>query len=228
VTKLWNAARFIAMHAPVQPDRPQAAPTLTDRLLLHQLGSVVEQATEALDSYELFTARSAVERFFWSDLCDTYLELVKRRLTADEESAGYHAAVQTLRRTFLVTLKLFAPFLPHVTEAIYLRDFAQEEGAASIHLAGWPVGAACPADPEAAHAGAAMSTVVDAVRHWKAEHKLSVGAPLARLAIGGRPQQLTWLAAMTEDLGSITRAAEIRLVAGDSLSVTINDAVADG
>jgi valyl-tRNA synthetase len=220
-TKLWNAARFVGMYAPLRPDAPSEGPTLTDRVLLHRLGRTVEQATAAMDEYDLFTARSVVERFFWSDLCDTYLELVKRRL-ADPGTEGHHAAARTLRTALLTTLKLFAPFLPHVTEEIYLRDFAEGADAVSIHVTAWPAGGDFPADPEAEQAGEAVHVVVDAVRRWKAEHNLSVGAPLSGLEIGAPSSLIVWLAAMQEDLHSITRAEQIRFTESESLTVAFD------
>jgi valyl-tRNA synthetase len=221
VTKLWNAARFLGMYAPSRPNAPSEEPMLTDRVLLHRLGRTIEQATAAMNEYDLFTARSVVERFFWSDLCDTYLELVKRRL-ADPGTEGHHAAARTLRTALLTTLKLFAPFLPHITEEVYLRHFAEEADAVSIHVAPWPVGAAFPADPEAEQAGEAAQVVVDAVRRWKADHNLSVGAPLNGLKIAGPLRQIGQLENMKGDLGSITRAQQIRFAESDMIVVTMD------
>jgi hypothetical protein len=64
--------------------------------------------------------------------------------------------------------------------------------------------------------------VVDAVRRWKADHNLSVGAPLSGLEIGGTALPIIWLTAMKEDLQSITRAEQIRFVERESLKVAFD------
>ena len=182
VTKLWNAARFVSLRAPTEYQAPTSTP-LSDRWLRHELGRAIEQATAAMDGYEPAAARAAIERFFWSDFCDLYLELVKWRLAGDESEGGRASAAWTLREALLAVLKLLAPLLPFVTEEIYLRDFATLDGAPSIHLASWPDSHAYPPDLEAERAGEVIRAVVEAVRRGKAERKLSVGAPLARLVI---------------------------------------------
>ncbi|MGH2366642.1 MAG: valine--tRNA ligase, partial [Chloroflexota bacterium] len=76
VTKLWNASKFALAHLDgYRP--PEALPetlNATDRWLLARLHEVVRRTTAAMEAYEFATAKSEVERFFWSDLCDNYLE----------------------------------------------------------------------------------------------------------------------------------------------------------
>jgi valyl-tRNA synthetase len=203
--------------------------TVTDRWMLGRLGRTVERATTALESYELSTARAAIERFFWSDFCDTYLELVKYRLTktpdgdGDWTESGRAGAISTTRGALLAVLKLLAPYLPHVTEELYLQGFARDDGAASIHLARWPDPSDYPHDPEAEEAGETMLAVVEAVRRWKAERNLSVGTPLGSLTITCPPEQAALLREMSLDLRSISRAACIIVETGDAVAVEIEE-----
>ncbi|HXT37894.1 MAG TPA: valine--tRNA ligase [Chloroflexota bacterium] len=205
VTKLWNAARFVALRAPTPISEPTSR-HLSDRWLNHELGRAIEQATAAMDAYEPAAARAAAERFFWSDLCDLYFELVKSRLAGDQNDPGFQSAARTLRAALLAVLKLLAPFLPFVTEEIYLRDFAELDRAPSIHLAAWPDSRRYLPDPEAERAGVAMRAVVEAVRRWKAERNLSVGAPLVRLIVSAPVDTIPLLEDMADDLRGITRA----------------------
>jgi valyl-tRNA synthetase len=89
VTKLWNASKFALSHlAGYAP--PAAPPELnaTDRWLLARLYEVVRRATQAMDEYEFAVAKSETERFFWTDFCDNYLELIKLRLYGAAGGAG--------------------------------------------------------------------------------------------------------------------------------------------
>ncbi|HEY8285966.1 MAG TPA: valine--tRNA ligase [Chloroflexota bacterium] len=220
VTKLWNAARFMALRAPTAMSEP-ATRRLSDRWLSHELGRAIEQATIAMDAYEPAAARAAVERFFWSDFCDIYLELVKSRLAGHEADSGFRSAAWTLRETLLAVLKLLAPFLPFVTEDIYLRDFAALDRIQSIHLAPWPDSRRYPSDSEAERAGTAMRAVVEAVRRWKAERNLSVGASLARLVVGAQPNVAPLLEAMADDLRGITRAEHLAVVPDEGAATLV-------
>ncbi|HEV7126977.1 MAG TPA: valine--tRNA ligase, partial [Ktedonobacterales bacterium] len=141
VTKLWNAARFAESRLADFTPSPEPPPALlpTDRWLLARLARTIASATTELDGYEFAAARAEVERFFWSDLCDNYLELAKARLYSATSSATARvtatdgatangtttdqlsrlAAQWTLYHALLAVLKLLAPYLPYITEAIY-------------------------------------------------------------------------------------------------------------
>ncbi|MBV9229983.1 MAG: valine--tRNA ligase, partial [Chloroflexi bacterium] len=122
VTKLWNASRFAEArlegldHKSLAKMPEHLLPT--DRWLLSRLARTVAYATTELERGEYATARTEVERFFWSDLCDNYLELAKARLYRREE-AEREAAQWTLYHALLTVLKLLAPYLPYITEEIY-------------------------------------------------------------------------------------------------------------
>lgn len=222
VTKLWNAARLVLPHLDgyTPPVTPSADLTPLDRWLLARLQWVTERATANLDAYEFAAARAEVERFFWADLCDNYLEMVKFRLYGDKEDAtsrGRSSARYALYHSLLSVLKLLAPYLPHVTETIYRAGFAETDGSLSVHVATWPlVQPALMADDVEAFGEAALA-VADQVRRWKAERQMSVGAEVARLDIRHPASLAEPLRAMETDLRSVTRATDIVFVLDDSI-----------
>jgi valyl-tRNA synthetase len=132
-TKLWNVAR-LSEHVLAGYTAPEASPALApaDRWLLARLRRLVERVTALLTEYDYATAKAETESFFWAALADNYLELAKMRLydAADPVAEG---ARYTLRTALLTVLKLFAPFLPYVTEEVWSW---WREG--SIHTAPWP------------------------------------------------------------------------------------------
>ena len=211
VTKLWNASRFVEGRLSDfilgnTPERSELLPT--DRWLLSRLAKTIAQASKELDRYEYASARSDVERFFWSDLCDNYLELVKARLYGEPGQERY-AAQWTLYQALLAVIKLLAPHLPYITEEIYQRLFRDWEGAVSIHLATWPQAQPHWIDAEAEDTGERLLEILRQVRRHKAEHGLSVGSELATMYIRIQPQFHAALKAAQLDLKSATRARNI-------------------
>lgn len=231
VTKLWNAARFVLMHSAAgdgtdsKDNLPLDAVSPTDRWLLARLGSTVARATSAFESYEVSAARAIVERFFWSDFCDTYLELVKYRLMQSTSGAERDSAIRTMRTALLAVLKMLAPFLPHITDEIYLRAFAALDGAPSLHVSQWPDAHAFPIYDQGEQIGEILQFVIESVRRWKSERKLSVGAAIGELRIISPEGQVAVLRAMEQDLRSITRAERIIVVPGEAPGVTVEEAL---
>jgi len=217
--------------APTPPGNPQpaaadpgtfVAPLLpTDRWLLMRLRHTVEQATAAFEEYEVSTARAVVERFFWSDFCDTYLELVKYRVLQGPRGPDRAAALSTLRAALVTVLKLLAPFLPHVTDEVYLQGFAAADGEPSIHVAGWPELSDLPWGSELETFGRALLAIVDAVRRWKSERSLSVGAPIGALSITAGDDVVEQLRESEQDLRSITRAERVSIVPGQTFAMAV-------
>lgn len=141
VDKLWNAGRFIAkvLEQSRSKDINIPQPTFADRWIMAELQELISRTTETLSVCDFSQARIALDKFFWSLYCDTYLEFCKDRTWHPEKySLGQIASlVATLSSSFNELLKLLAPFLPYVTEELYHLLFEKDEDK-SIHLADWP------------------------------------------------------------------------------------------
>jgi len=208
-TKLWNVARFSQRF--LEGYRPPAEPpalALSDRWILSHMQRLIRQATDYFRSYEFAAAKNETEVFFWSILADNYLEMCKLPLY-EENSEG---ARYTLHTILLTILKLFAPFLPYVTEEIYRALFAAGDGGASIHRAAWPIADEAWIDELAESAGGAIVDLATAVRRYKTEHQLHLGAELERLQVAVRDPALREALAQAEpDIRSVTRAKKVAI-----------------
>jgi len=172
-----------------------------DRALLAQLATVVEDATAAFDGYAYHHALELTESFFWR-FCDDYVELVKQRAYDHGSTArSAHAALYTALSTLL---RMFAPFLPFVTEEVW--SWWNTE---SIHRAPWPYPdelreAVNEADPRILDF---ISTVLTGIRRAKSEHRRSQRSEVVRLIVEDNAGQLARLRAGETDL---LRAGNIR------------------
>ena len=127
--KLWNAARFAFMN--LDGAEPQ---TLTrsdlpaeDRWILAELSAVIRSTHEALANYQYSRATIGLRDFFWSRLCDWYLEMVKYRIAEDHAAA---AARQILAFCLDQVLRLLHPIVPFITERLWqtLNEIAPQRG----------------------------------------------------------------------------------------------------
>ncbi len=214
VTKLWNVAklseRFLQDY-----HLPAARPALStaDRWILSRTQRLIRRVTELFQGYDYAAAKSEIETFFWGELADNYLEMAKGRLY-NEASSAREGARFTLYQALLTITKLFAPFLPYITETIYQGVFAQSEGNASVHRARWPVADEALIDARAEAAGESLVAVATAVRRYKSEQNLSLSTELERLQLATEePGLAAALQDATADLISITRARRVEVSA---------------
>ena len=126
--KFLNASKFVL----AKPEPVGRVTQLLDRGLLTALGKLVEDSTRALDDYDYARALQFTETFFWS-LCDNYLEMVKSRRYGDHGAEAAGSANATLLCALSVLNRLFAPYLPFVTEEVW--SWWQP---GSVHAAKWP------------------------------------------------------------------------------------------
>ena len=126
--KLLNAARFALMQA--EPRGPITEPL--DRGMLSNLSLLVRESTDQLEAYDYARVLERTERFFWS-FCDDYLELVKSRRYGDFTPEGAASANSAMLVALSTILRLFAPYLPFVTEEVW-----SWWRPGSVHQAAWP------------------------------------------------------------------------------------------
>jgi valyl-tRNA synthetase len=87
-----------------------------DRWLLSRLSQVAGAVTAGLVAYNPSQALAAAREFFWGDLCDWYIELVKPRL---EDEVKAPVCRQLLAAALDQTLRLLHPSLPFITEELW-------------------------------------------------------------------------------------------------------------
>ncbi|MCH8490428.1 MAG: valine--tRNA ligase [Oceanicaulis sp.] len=219
VTKLWNASKLAHMAIsaaeaqgaldPVSPRADIEAGRIShpmDVWLMGKLAETVRKASEAFETYEYAAAQRAIETFFWSDYCDNYLEIVKRRTRFEgAPSEEERSAVLTLWHASDALIRLFAPFIPYVTDALH--TVFHGEAAGTVHACGmWP-NQADQADEAAFRTeGEAFLEVLGAARKVKSEAQLSMKTPVTVLTVIGEGALEDLIGDTVEDLKAVTSA----------------------
>jgi len=134
--KIWNAARFALSYIEKQGDVIIDTSKLLpeDKWILTKLNQVIKEVTDNISNYEIGVALQIIYDFMWSDICDVYIEMCKPRLY-DENKEGYKEAACVLNYVLMNTLKLLHPYMPFITEEIYMNLRHNDE---SIMISKWP------------------------------------------------------------------------------------------
>ncbi len=186
-TKLWNAFQFVSIHlTDIQVGQTQPADLgAINSWILHEASACFEKYKKSLEENEFNLALQHAETFFWSQFCDNYLEMIKDLLfNPDKYDAQLLDATRwTLYTVGLRILQMYAPFQPHVTEAIYQELYIKTIKTPSLHQTRF---SDCQLEYKAPESVIAMEkalALVAQVRKLKTEHALSLGAELELVEI---------------------------------------------
>jgi valyl-tRNA synthetase len=175
--KLLNASKFVL--GKTAPAGPVTHPL--DRGMLTRLAGLVDSVTRHFDAYDYTAALRETEAFFWW-FCDDHIEHVKRRRAADDE--GARSATSSCLTALSVMLRLFAPFVPFVTEEVW--SWWQP---GTVHRAAWPDASAIraelggEADAQALAALEQASAVTAVIRRERSLRKFAFGVPVRALQL---------------------------------------------
>lgn len=227
LTKLWNAAKFTLMHLnDYNGEKPENILPI-DKWIIERQKEVEVKAAEYMDKYEMGIARGEIDEFFWKDYCDNYLEIVKERVYKPEihgdmeRKSGQYA----LYTAFIGILRMYAIYIPHITEEIYQDFFRGFEKKLSIHQLKWikegNIYSSC------IEFGDVIKDILKEVRKYKSDRGLSLKEPLNRIEINAPDSMLSSIELTRKDLIACTGAQEILISAGDEFKFSINSHVGE-
>jgi valyl-tRNA synthetase len=231
--KILNASKFVLS----RPEPRGVVTAAVDRGLLIALARIVRESTTDLENYNYTRVLERTETFFWS-FCDDYLELVKGRRYGDQGEPLAASANAALFAALDVMLRLFAPFLPFVTDEVW-----SWWRAGSIHTAAWPEPAEllrlCQGFERVASTAAGSddssdvaalefaAAVLGAIRRKKSEEQRPLKTPVARVSIGAAAAELRLLGLVEHDLRASGLIREMHTREADALVVDVELAPAE-
>ncbi len=217
--KLWNASRLILLNAAEVEAQP-IAERVEDRWILSRLERTIASVSEKLDAYDFAHAAQEAYAFFWSELCDWYLEIAKPRLYEGEEAVSANL-FWVLERT----LALLHPIMPFVTEEVW-SFHPSRKGHLAIHV--FPTADESLFDAEAeAEVGKAIQQTRD-LRAWRDMVNLATNFKVPIRAEGSLPEFVPRLAGVevvdgTQPVEPIASVGAVQVLASAEIDA---DAVA--
>ena len=211
VQKIWNASKFVISFLDNAPTTQPKHMEVMDKWILNELKITQQNFEKNMDKYEMGLALKEVEKLFWN-FCDNYIEIVKNRLYKPEiygepakQSAQYSAStvLQSL-------LKMFAIYMPHITEEIYMDAFAPAKNEQSIHSSGY-LKIDGKIDEKLSALGSDIIEIVSAIRGYKSQNNVSLKTEVEKLIITGYEDTIKQV---EQDLKAVGSVREIVYKAG--------------
>ncbi len=220
--KLWNATRFALMNlggeTPASLGEPDpAALQLADRWILSRLARVNRDTADRYGSYGLGEAAKGLYEFAWNEVCDWYLELIKRRLQlpAELEGAALEAALadqltarQVLAKVLRELLVLLHPLMPHLSEELW-HGLTGEPDTTFLALQSWPALDEGALNDQLEASFVELIEAIRVVRNLRAVAGLRPAQPAPVQFVTGRGALAALLQQATADIAALTRAQSV-------------------
>ncbi|HHY97061.1 MAG TPA: class I tRNA ligase family protein, partial [Acholeplasma sp.] len=132
INKLWNISRFVFMNIDdynVEIDEEKL--TIFDQWILTRLSETIETVDNFYDRYEFNEASQTMTSFIWDEFASWYLEISKVSLQNESLRKNTQAVLLYVLKDIM---KLLHPFIPFVTEKLFL-EISDEP---SIMISEWP------------------------------------------------------------------------------------------
>ncbi|CAM2068897.1 Valine--tRNA ligase [Sulfidibacter corallicola] len=195
-TKIWNANRFLQMtFEGVTPDDNwrEAEGDIVARWILSRLHSTIDGITEELENFRLANAASRIYNFFWSELCDWYVEFLKP-LQREADEAGRAVMLGRTQAVIDTCLRMLHPFMPFVTEELWHHLDDRHEGRYLVQQ-DWPKLNRDLIDTEIEDAMSAIQALISGTRAVRKSYNLPNNAHF-HLYLYAAPSQIRYIEEM--------------------------------
>ena len=175
INKIWNASRFVIMNLGEDfnvEDIDLSNASMIDKWILKRFNETLTSVTANMDKFEFALVGNELYSFIWDDFCSWYIELSKSGLNSDDETI-VKASKSTLLTVLLGIIKMIHPFMPFVSEEIYL---ALPHAKASLNVETWPQAVDVTITETEMDEVKRLISMISAVREIKVSYQLKPSA----------------------------------------------------
>ena len=233
--KLWNASRFALDNMEDIDSGKFDVNDLAfeDRWILSRLADTVKKVTLQLDSFKFSEPINLLYRFFWNELCDWYLELIKPRMRDPKRRP---TAQHVLAFVLDGALRLLHPSMPYITESIYqhlhklssdrkLDGLADMGSADCLAAAPWPCAMEELIDSQLEEQMQLVQTTIRLIREIRTRYQVPPRQPL-NVSVKTTSQAVELLTAQTYIIGNLAYLEKLQVAtdctkpAGSAIAVS--------
>ena len=191
---LWNVANFASTYMSIDKFDPAAVDMngvravlrAEDRWLVSRTEKLKIEVTRSMNSFELHKACRALEEFILEDMSRWYVRLIRDRMWNESTDMDKIAAYVTLHDALMTTIKLLAPFCPHITEEIYQ---ALDGSKATVHMSDWPNADLTLVDDRLEASMKTMQELVEEITKERQKKNVKLRWPLKRIIIQAKSKE---------------------------------------
>ncbi|PIR94646.1 hypothetical protein COT97_00090 [Candidatus Falkowbacteria bacterium CG10_big_fil_rev_8_21_14_0_10_39_11] len=196
INKLWNISRYIFMSSKAKYSDSVPSHSAADDWILSRLNRVIDAVNQLFADYNFSQAAELLREFTRDDFADWYLEIAKVEKKKDD------ILIYILNNL----LRLWHPFIPFVTEAIW-RSMGEKS---SVMVSSWPKVKSAIVDQEFEAAFAVIPEAITKIRNVRAEYRIDPGKKIP-LRINSNAKE-TMLADNLEIVKALARLDSIEFV----------------
>ena len=223
INKIWNAARYVQMQiGDIKPTLDVDCLSSVDKWILSRMDEVLDHVSMNMEKYEFAMVGNELYSFIWNDFCSWYIELSKATLYSEDQAVVQNTKA-VLYTVLEAILKMLSPFMPFVTEEIYL-DLPHDKE--SMNLETWPEKVNFTYTNEEKDEMALTISAIQAVRETKTEYGMK---PSEDLEISLHDEQGNFVELSKDSKAILDKMCHAHVVenldSDDVLSRTIEKAV---
>ncbi|OAA39287.1 valyl-tRNA synthetase [Beauveria brongniartii RCEF 3172] len=178
--KIFQATKYVLGSLPVDfvPSKQGAVSgkTLAERWILHKMNQAAKEVNIAIADREFSKSTAIVYKYWYSELCDVYIENSKS-IIRDGTPEERDSAIQTLYTALEAALTMIHPFMPFISEEMWQRmPRRPSDETKSIMIAKYPVYTATLDDPQSETAYELVLDCVKAARSLTSEYAIKENA----------------------------------------------------
>lgn len=202
---LWNVVNFASTYMSIDKFDPQTLDEIAvrnalrpeDRWLNSRTERLKADVTRDINAYDLHKAARALEEYILDDLSRWYVRLIRDRMWREATDLDKLAAYHTLHNALMTTVRLLAPFCPHITEEIYQ---ALDGSLPTVHMTDWPVADLSLVDDKLEASMRLMQQLVEEISKERQRNNLKLRWPLQRIIVKTEDEDTLELVQLMEEV----------------------------
>lgn len=215
VLKLWNAARFCKLQFDVNDFKPSGLKSnfIEDEWIEAKRILAGNEFVGHMENYQLAHARDVLDKFFFEDFADNYLEIIKERIYGNDPKSK-ESALETIYKCLLAIIALYGTIVPHVAEKIFQTVFAKTRSEKSVCLLKY-------SDLDLAFKNTSrtiegemedIKLIISEIRKYKSERQLSMKSPINEIIVEAEDDYQKYFVL----LKNVSNAKNVKLGRGDT------------